>query len=100
MRQRRHQGTQARSGGALAAAALCLGGARWRAASATAALEGTVRAQGVSHRSVQPMDPPEARGGIAGGSRWRLLKRLSEKLRRGVRPACNTSHARRRDATH
>ena len=91
MRQRRHRGTLVRSGGALAAVAMCLGGARWRAASATAALEGTVRAQGVSHRSVQPMDPPGARGGIAGSSLWRLLKLVSEKLRRGTRPTCNTS---------
>ena len=69
MRQRRHRGTLVRSGGALAAAALCVVGARWRAASATAAPEGTVSAHGVSHRSVQPMDPPGARGGIAGSSR-------------------------------
>ena len=40
MRQRRHRSAQARPGGALAAMATGTGGARLRAASATAALEG------------------------------------------------------------
>ena len=58
MRQRRHQGTQARSRGALAAVALCLGGARWRAASATAALKGTVSAHGVRTAQSSPWTHP------------------------------------------
>ena len=96
MRQRRHRSAQARPGGALAAMATGTGGARLRAASATAALEGICAGPEISPESVAPLGPnpwarPETRGGIAGASMWCLCSCLSEKLHRGTRPACNTS---------
>ena len=63
--QRRHQSAQVRSGGALAVAVLCTGGARVRAAGAPVACEDVFSAQGCLYRFTHPTDPTEAREGIA-----------------------------------
>ena len=70
MRWRRHQIALARSCSDMVVVAVCADSARMRAAGATAACDGTVRAQRVSGRSAHPMDPTGARGGIV-----RSLKR-------------------------
>ena len=70
MRWRRHQSALARSRDDMVVCTPWRGGARMRAAGATAARDGTVRAQGVSGRSAHPMDPTGARGGIVGSLKW------------------------------
>ena len=64
-RERRHESASARPGGALAGVVLCTGGVRLRVAGGTVACEGVLRAQGRLYRFTHPMDPTEARGGIA-----------------------------------
>ena len=91
MRQRRQRSAMVRTRGALAIDALWTGGARTVRRAQRLRPRVLVRAWRVSRRSAQPMGPAETRGGIAGASMWCLCSCLSEKLRRGTRPACNTT---------
>ena len=64
-RERRHQSAVARTGGDMVISTMQRGGARLRTAGATVAHVRKVAAQRRLYRSVLPMDPVYARGGIS-----------------------------------